>query len=89
MKYLIGFFIITIGLILKIALNHNMDYWLTVKAISVTLFIVGLVVLIPFDCEITKGNSKVKFTDSSIKWILVKIKTNGIINFITCCSYWA
>jgi len=43
MKYrIIGIIIVLIGLALKTIFNHNIEYWFTIKNISLILFFIGL-----------------------------------------------
>jgi hypothetical protein len=43
MKYrIIGIIIVLIGLVLKTIFNHNIEYWFTIKNISLILFFIGL-----------------------------------------------
>jgi len=63
-RKIIGFLLIIFGLILKITLTHNIDFWGFSKNISIISFIIGLVILTPFhlidssakDSKKTKGS---------------------------------
>ncbi|NBW37407.1 MAG: hypothetical protein EBR30_20800 [Cytophagia bacterium] len=71
----IGVTIIIVSFVLKATLNHNMDYWGTVKSCTVFLFIVGLVVTgIPIFDWIEKSKPRSLKADLK-KWILYGIKS--------------
>ena len=68
MKYrIIGIIIVLIGLTLKTIFNHNIEYWFTIKNISLILFFIGLgIIQYPLWEKIDNGiKSKYKK-----KWIL-------------------
>ena len=61
-RKIIGLLLIVFGLILKIALTYNIDYWGLSKNISIISFVIGLVSLTPFHLidSSNKDSKKVK-----------------------------
>jgi uncharacterized membrane protein YidH (DUF202 family) len=70
----IGVIIIIVSFALKATLNHNMDYWGTVKSWTVLLFIIGLVVTgIPILEWLDKTKPKT-FRADPPRWVFYVIK---------------
>jgi hypothetical protein len=70
--YIVGIILIIIGLILKIILNHNIEFWRFAKGTSIFLFAVGITVCLPF--EFIKGFQKQEFKSSPLKWVTRNVK---------------
>ena len=58
LKYIVGFAIIIFGLLLKITLNHNMNYWGLTKTSTIILLAIGLAMIFPFENERTIQKNK-------------------------------
>jgi len=78
-RKIIGILLIVFGLILKITLSHNIDYWAFSKNISIISFIIGLVILTPFHLL---DSSKTK----NSKLILSKVLNLVVVAILFVCS---
>ena len=83
-RKIIGILLLIFGLILKITLTHNIDYWGFSKNISIISFIIGLVILTPFHLldSSHKDNKKIK----SSKLILSKVLNVIVIGVLFVCG---
>lgn len=83
-RNIIGILLIVFGLILKIILSHNIDYWGFSKNISIISFIIGLVILTPFHWldSSHKDNKKTK----NSKLILSKVLNLVVIAILFVCG---
>ncbi|WP_298767706.1 hypothetical protein [uncultured Polaribacter sp.] len=71
MKYrIIGIIIVLVGLVLKTIFNHNVEYWFTIKNISLILFFIGLgIIQYPLWEKIDNG-IKSEYKKNKKKWII-------------------
>jgi len=83
-RKIIGILLIVFGLILKITLSHNIDYWGFSKNISIISFIIGLVILTPFHL-IDSAHKDTKKTKNS-KLILSKALNLFVIAILFVCG---
>jgi hypothetical protein len=83
-RKIIGALLLVFGLILKITLTHNIDYWGFSKNISIISFIIGLILLTPFRL-IDSSDKDSKKTKSS-KLILSKGLNLIIIAILFVCG---
>lgn len=83
-RKVIGFLLLLFGLILKITLTHNIDYWGFAKNISIISFIIGLIILTPFHLidSSYKDSKKVK----SSKLLISKVLNLTVIVFLFVCG---
>lgn len=83
-RKIIGILLIAFGLISKITMTHNIDYWGLSKNISIIFFIIGLVILTPFHL-IDSSNKDSKKTKNS-KLVLSKALKLTVVIILFVCS---
>src|SRR5690606_35579410 len=70
---LIGILLLVLGLVLKTLFRHNVDYWVSVKYISIFLFVFGLTV-ISFGLILRLTKPKTNFFKQPVGWIFYYFK---------------
>lgn len=69
-KYTIGILFIILGVFIKTLFNHNMEYWGTIKVLTIFIFILGLFIcFIPFWEKFDK-KPKISFSKGISQWVL-------------------
>ena len=73
-KYIVGLFLILVGLLIKSALNHNIIYWGLTLTITLILFAIGIVLIFPLNYNYLSWLNYRSFSNSPTVWIIENAK---------------